>query len=285
MLSYLTAVTFNPTTTLLLTTLAAILGMMTLVWLVSLVRTDVSIVDPFWGLGFVLVASVSFFYLGGFEDELPARRLLLLVLPVVWGLRLGGYLLWRNLKENEEDYRYARMRAKRGKSFQWKSLFVIFWFQAVLLWFISFPLQFGQQNAAGIEPGWLALDWLALDWLDWAGIALFAVGLFFETVGDWQLARFKADPANKGQVLDTGLWRYTRHPNYFGDFCVWWGFFLIACGTPGGWQTILSPIVMSLFLLKVSGVSMLEKDIGERRPAYRKYIQKTSTFFPRWPRN
>lgn len=274
----LPAAILGPTSTLLLTTLAAVLGMMTLVWLVSLVRTDVSIVDPFWGLGFVLVASVSFFHLGGFADKIPARRFLLLVLPAIWGLRLGGYLLWRNLKENEEDYRYARMRAKRGKSFKWKSLFMIFWFQAILLWFISFPLQLGQQGAAA------ELGWLGLGWLDWAGIALFAIGLFFETVGDWQLARFKADPANKGKVLDRGLWRYTRHPNYFGDFCVWWGFFLIACGTPGGWQTILSPIVMSLFLLKVSGVSMLEKDIGERRPAYAEYIRKTSVFFPAPPK-
>lgn len=254
--------------TLLPLTLAAALVLMTGVWLVSLWRRDVSIVDPFWGPGFVLVATVGYFLAGG----AAGRRLLLLVLTAIWGLRLGGYLLARNLRSGEEDYRYQKIRAKYGARFPWLSLVIIFWFQAVLLWFISLPVQIGQ----------LAATPASLTWLDGLGAAVWALGLFFEAVGDRQLARFKADPTNRGKVLDTGLWRYTRHPNYFGDFLVWWGLFLIALATPQGWMTVLSPVVMSLFLIKVSGAGLLEKDIVHRRPQYADYIARTSGFLP-WP--
>jgi steroid 5-alpha reductase family enzyme len=147
----------------------------------------------------------------------------------------------------------------------------VFGLQAALAWVISLPLLAATGSTA------------PLGWLDAAGVALWLVGMIFEAGGDWQLARFKRDPANRGKVLDTGLWRYTRHPNYFGDFCVWWGFFLIALSA-GGWWSIVGPLAMSFLLLKVSGVALLEKDIGERRPAYRDYIRRTNAFFPGPPR-
>ena len=194
------------------------------------------------------------------------------MLTVLWGLRLSMYLLWRNWGHGE-DRRYQAMRAHQGQRFWWLSLLTVFWLQAAILWFVSLPVQV---TAVTDDAG-------PIGWLDAIGGALFLVGFGFETVGDWQLARFKRDPANRGQVMDRGLWRYTRHPNYFGDACVWWGLFLIAaCG--GAWWTILSPVVMTTLLLKVSGVSLLEKSITERRPEYAAYQARTNAFFPGPPR-
>jgi steroid 5-alpha reductase family enzyme len=262
--------TMTPTLTLFLTTLAAALALMFVVWLMSLVRRDVSIIDAFWGPGFALVALVALLTTTGFEG----RRWLLLTLTVVWGLRLGGYLLWRNLKAGEEDYRYRAMRQRHGARFPLVSLFTVFGLQAVLLWFIALPVQVA--IAAAAPARW--------SWLDGLGVGVWAVGLFFEVVGDGQLARFKADPANRGKVLDTGLWRYTRHPNYFGDFLVWWGLFLIALSVPDGWKTVASPLLMSFFLMKVSGVPLLEGKLAKTRPGYREYVERTNAFFPGPPR-
>ncbi|MEM9291727.1 MAG: DUF1295 domain-containing protein [Acidobacteriota bacterium] len=250
------------------TTLLAAAGFMVVIWVVSLVRKDASIIDPFWGPGFVLVAAIGYLYGGGYDE----RRMLLLALVGIWGLRLGIYLLWRNLKEAEEDRRYQAFRRKWGERFPMVSLYRIFLFQAALLWFISLPVQVAQRSESPAQLGWL----------DAVGVALWLVGIFFETVGDWQLARFKANPNNRGKVLDSGLWRYTRHPNYFGDFCIWWGLFLIACSVPWGWATLLSPLLMTVFLMRVSGVTLLEKDLEESKPRYRDYKRKTSAFFP-WP--
>ena len=249
-----------------LTTLAAVLGFLLVAWVVSLLRRDAGIVDAFWGPGFVLVAGVTYLTTDGFGP----RRVLLLGLTALWGLRLGGYLLWRNLKSGEEDYRYRSMRKKHGKVFPWVSLFTVFGLQAVLLWLISLPVQVAMTASRPAE----------LTWLDWLGIGVFSVGFVFETVGDWQLARFKAKPENEGKVLDRGLWRYTRHPNYFGDFLVWWGLFLIALATPHGWKTLASPILMSVFLMKVSGVPLLERKLTETREGYREYAERTHAFFP-----
>lgn len=235
-------------------------------WAFSLLKGDVSIVDSLWSLFFLLAAMAYSFASDGYS----AREQLALILCGVWALRLSGYITWRNWGE-EEDYRYARMRENNSPNFAFKSLYIVFGLQAVLAWFISLPLL-----AATHGPGTLgALDFLAcLLWL---------VGFTFEAGGDLQLARFKANPGNKGKVLDTGFWRYTRHPNYFGDFCVWWSFFLFALAA-GGWWSVLGPVVMTILLLKVSGVAMLEKDIGERRPAYADYVARTSAFFPMPPR-
>lgn len=238
-------------------------------WLVSLLRRDVSIVDVWWGPGFALLAGIAFVL----ADAPGPRGALLVALTSLWGLRLGGHLLWRN-HGREEDPRYARMRRHHGARFAWVSLATVFGLQAVLQWFVSLPVQIAQL-APGTAP---------LGVLDAIGLALFATGLFFESVGDLQLARFRADPANQGRVMDRGLWRYTRHPNYFGDCLVWWGLFAIALSTPLGWLTIAAPLAMTFLLLRVSGVALLERSLVRTRPAYRDYIESTSAFFPRPPR-
>ena len=250
-----------------LTTFAAVTALMLALWLISLKTRDVGIVDPFWGTGFAIVAWLSLFL----NSPPPARVWLLTGLTTLWGLRLSLYLLTRNWGR-EEDRRYAAMRQYHGPRFWWVSLFTVFLLQAVALWFISLPVQLAAVNRSGRSFGWL----------DAAGGLLWTIGFFFETVGDWQMARFQADPANRGKVMDRGLWRYTRHPNYFGDFCVWWGLFLIAA-SGGAYLTIVSPLLMSFLLLRVSGVSLLESTITERRPDYAAYKERTSSFFPMPP--
>jgi len=249
---------------------AAVAVLMLALWIVSLRIRDVSIVDPAWGPAFVVVALVA--ALGGDGDQ--GRRELLLALTAAWGLRLGVHLMRRKLGElGEEDKRYAEMRAKRGEAgFALYSLAVVFGFQALLVLIVSLPLQVAAERPDG-------LDLLVLP-----GVVLWAVGLFFEAVGDHQLDRFKADPTSKGQVMDRGLWRYTRHPNYFGDFCVWWGLFLVALPAGGLWWTAVGPLVMSLLLIQVSGKGLLEKSIGSRRPGYAAYVERTSGFVPLPPR-
>lgn len=246
----------------------AAFGSMFLLWLLSVKLKNTSIVDSWWGPGFVLVAWVTFFTVG---TDAP-RQWLLLGLVTLWGLRLGAYITWRNMGESE-DYRYQRMRKNR-EGFWWKSLFIVFWLQGALMWVISTPLQLGQ---LGNLP-------TALTSSDYLGICLFAVGFYFEAMGDWQLATFKAKASNKGKVMDQGVWRYTRHPNYFGDVCQWWAFYLIAAGSVPGCYTIVGPIVMTFFLLKVSGVAMMDKDQSAKKPQYAEYIRKTSAFIPMPPK-
>lgn len=243
-------------------------AMMTALWVVSLVKRDASIVDPCWGLGFVVLAWASLVFVG----SNGSRPVLLALLTSVWGLRLSTHLFIRNRGEGE-DYRYRAMREKHGDQFWWVSWFTVFGLQGAIMWFVSWPIQFGGIRDAA--PG--------LGWLDACGVALWLVGFFFEVTGDYQLAKFRANPGNQGSVMDRGLWRYTRHPNYFGDFCVWWGLYLIAA-VGGAWWTIASPMLMSFLLLKVSGVALLEKTITERRPKYAAYCERTSAFFPLPPR-
>jgi steroid 5-alpha reductase family enzyme len=253
-------------------TLASVVATMILVWLLSLWRRDASVVDPFWGAGFLLVALVAV----GLNLPPNPRTRLILALTALWGLRLSAFLLWRNWGQ-AEDRRYQAMRRRHGARFWWVSLFTVYLLQAVILWFVSLPIQATAVHAAdqaGEAP---------LRWLDGLGLLLWTIGFFFESVGDWQLARFQAAPANAQRVMDRGLWRYTRHPNYFGDFCVWWGLYLIAA-SGGAWSTLLSPLLMSCLLLKVSGVVLLEKTIADRRPDYAAYQARTAAFFPRPPR-
>ena len=252
--------------TLLLIVLGVMLLMAFAVWGLSLVLHDVSIVDSIWSLFFLAAAIV---FIGHAPADL-ARPWIVLGLVAVWALRLSAYLTWRNWGE-PEDRRYAAMREKHGPGFPVKSLLIIFALQAVLAWIIAMPLYPAMTGAWPIGP------------LDVMGVALVLVGIGFETVADVQLARFKARPGNAGRVLDTGLWRYSRHPNYFGDFCVWWGFYLLALSA-GGWWTVFAPVLMTVLLLKVSGVTLLEKDIRERRPEYADYVGRTSPFFPLPPR-
>lgn len=247
-----------------LATAGGIVGLMLATWLVSLVMRDASIVDIVWGLGFVLVAWIAL-WTGGADT----RSWVVTAMTSAWGLRLAGYLAWRNLGKGE-DFRYQAMRRKYGARFPIVSLFVVFGLQGVLMWVVSLPVQATGGGDIGL--------------LDWLGIGLWALGLFFETTGDLQLAAFKRDPANKGKVLNTGLWRYTRHPNYFGDFCVWWGLYLIALAG-GAWWTAVGPIVMTALLMKYSGAGLLEKTISSRRPGYEEYVRTTNTFFPGPPRS
>jgi steroid 5-alpha reductase family enzyme len=204
------------------------------------------------------------------SEARSARALLVLVLVALWSARLAIYIGWRN-HGHGEDRRYQQIRARNNPGFEWKSLYLVFGLQALLAWVISLPLLAAIHSVA------------PLGLLDAAGVLLWVLGFFFEAVGDAQLARFKADPAHRGQVMDKGLWRYTRHPNYFGEFCLWWGYYLLAVAA-GGWWSLPAPLLMSLLLLKVSGVTLLEQDIAERRPGYREYVQRTSAFVPRAPR-
>jgi steroid 5-alpha reductase family enzyme len=240
---------------------------MLLLWIASVRLRDASIVDPFWGPGFAAIAWTAVAVAGP-----SPRGLLLAALASAWGLRLGLYLAWRN-RGHGEDRRYAAMRAAHGERFWWVSLFTVFLLQAALMWSVSLPLQAGA--ALGRE--------VPLGLLEAAGTALFLAGLLFEAIGDAQLARFLADPANRGRVMDRGLWAWTRHPNYFGDFTAWWGLGLVALGS-GAWWALAGPALMSALLLRVSGVTLLESTIGSRRPGYAEYVARTSAFFPRPPR-
>jgi steroid 5-alpha reductase family enzyme len=249
--------------------LAAVVTYVTAIWLVSLALRNASIVDVFWGLGFALLAALYLVTADGFVG----RRILVTTLVAVWGLRLALYVLWRNWGKGE-DYRYRAWREKAGHKFWWVSFFQVFLLQGVLLWLISAPLLAAQFYGSPDE----------LTVVDLVGALVWAVGFFFEAVGDWQLAAFKADPTNKGKVMQSGLWRYTRHPNYFGDATVWWGYFVIAAGTVHGLWTFFSPVLMTFLLLRVSGVALLERAQVQAKPQYRTYIESTSAFLPWLPR-
>ncbi len=240
--------------------------LMLLTWVISVVVDDASIVDIVWGLGFVLATWAAALA----APEITDRGLLTALLVTVWGLRLSGYLAWRNLGKGE-DKRYQQMRRKNPDGFWLTSLYKVFGLQALLMLIVVVPAVAAQGSES------------TLYWLDYLGVALWLIGLVFETVGDIQLARFKARPDSKGQVMDRGLWRYTRHPNYFGDFCVWWGLYVIALAG-GAWWAVFSPVVMSALLIRYSGAGLLEKTITSRRPGYQEYMQRTNAFFPGPPR-
>lgn len=253
-------------TTLLAESMTILAASFVALWLMSLPLRNASIVDPFWGFGFVVVAWYSSLRFLAFDW----RSILLVALTTLWGLRLTVHLLRRNIGKGE-DRRYAAMRQSIGPQFWWITFFSVFLLQAILLWFIAFPLQIAISQD---EVNRFSI-------LDGLGLTVWGIGFAFETIGDWQLSRFLADPRNSGKVMDRGLWRYTRHPNYFGDACVWWGLYLIAAAGGASW-TVFSPILMTLLLLRVSGVSLLEGTIADRRPGYAEYQAKTSSFVP-WP--
>ncbi|QWF77010.1 DUF1295 domain-containing protein [Amycolatopsis sp. CA-230715] len=244
-------------------TAAATLAAVTVTFGIALARRRYDTIDTFWGLGFAVVAIVAF----GLSEGDFALRLTVTALTVVWGVRLSAHLHLRN-RGLPEDPRYARMAEHAGPG----RIFVrVYLLQAVVLWFVSLPVQFAQYGHGFTVTAWL-------------GVAVWLIGFAFEAVGDEQLRRFKADPANRGEVLDTGLWRYTRHPNYFGDACLWWGLYLLACTWWPGAATILSPVVMTYTLARGTGKPLLEKGMRERRPAYASYVERTSGFFPLPPR-
>lgn len=239
-------------------------ALMFLVWLVSIKLRDVSIVDVFWGLGFVVIAWLSF----GLTGEISGRKMLLVLVTSIWGLRLSVYLAWRK-SGAPEDHRYQAMRQSIGPRFWWISLLLVFGLQGILMNLVALPVMAGQLDTSPV--GFWALP----------GVTLWIVGVLFEAVGDYQLARFKADASQRGKVMDRGLWRYTRHPNYFGDFLVWWGIYFAAQGQ-GSWWTAIGPVVMSFLLLRVSGVSLLERSLKQNKEGYADYMARTNAFFP-WP--
>lgn len=247
---------------------AAILVMMVLLWWLSLVLRNSSIVDIFWGIGFVVVAWLVF--LVAPQGYLP-RRQLVVALVTIWGLRLALHIGVRNWGQ-PEDFRYAKWRQENGASWWWISFFKVFLLQGILMWIISTPIIAAQTS------GFPAI----LTPLDYFGALLWTFGLLFEATGDLQLMRFKADPANKGKLLTTGLWKYTRHPNYFGEAVLWWGYYIIALAS-GSWWTIFSPILMTFLLMKVSGVAMLERTM-KSKPGYEDYMRQTNAFVPWFPR-
>jgi steroid 5-alpha reductase family enzyme len=236
-----------------------------LTWMVSLLRHDASLVDRMWPV-FIVGAGLVYFALLPVQT---VRGLWMAVLGAAWAVRLCLYITWRNWGHGE-DRRYQAIRARNQPNFGFRSLYLVFALQAVLAWIVSAPFLTGM---AAARP---------LGLFDAVGAVLALFGIFFEAIGDAQMARFRADPKSAGQVMDRGLWRYTRHPNYFGEACVWWGIWLMAMGGAGwsGAWSVVSPLLMTWLLLKVSGVRMLEADIGERRPAYREYIARTNAFVP-----
>lgn len=256
-----------PELSLLLSGLATTLAVMAVAWLISIPLRDVSIVDIFWSIN---IAAAGFVYMLG-EAAWSGWPLAVLLLTLAWAARLALHIGVRN-HGGPEDRRYRAMREKRDPGFWWKSAFIVFALQALLAFIVSLPL-------AGIASGQKWNAPLAI-----AGFSIGVFGLVFESVADYQLSRFLSGPRAEGAVMDKGLWRYSRHPNYFGEFCLWWGVFLIA-GAAGAWWSVIGPLVLSFFLLRVSGVSLTEKDIAERRPAYRDYVRRTSVFVPLPPSN
>ncbi len=249
--------------------LAAVTGMMFVGWLLSLVYKNVTVVDSLWGLGFVLIAWISF----GLTEGYVGRKILIGVITTAWGLRLSVHLTWRNWGKGE-DPRYGSWRQASGERFWIISLFKVFLLQALFLCVIALAVQYSQIPS---QPAHFT-------GFDIAGLIIWLIGFGFESVSDWQLARFKTDVANKGKVMDRGLWAYSRHPNYFGECLIWWGIFFIALSTPNSGWTIISPLVITAVLLKMTGIPLMEKTIVDTRPAYRDYIRRTPAFIPWFPK-
>lgn len=253
-----------------LLTLAAAFAVMVITWLLSLRIEDVSIVDIAWGLNFIAIAWTAHLVGDGYSD----RSLLIAVLVTIWGLRLASYIGWRH---DGEDKRYAQMRERQGaERFAVRSLFTVFLLQGGIAWVVSAPVQ-----VAAIDPTPASLGALAI-----LGAAVTLFGIAFEAIADRQLSTFLAHKDESGKsVMDEGLWRYSRHPNYFGNATLWFGIWLIALQTGSAWWTVIGPVVMTFFLLKVSGVALTEKNVKKSRPGYEEYMERTSAFIPLPPRS
>lgn len=240
-------------------------------WLISIVIRDVSIIDMFFGV-ILFAITVNTFLL---SDGVLVRKQLLVLLVGIWMLRITIHLVRRNWGHGE-DPRYSKLRTwvNDDRAFVWLSLRKVFLLQGIVLWFATLPVQFAQVLVSPAELGWLA----------YLGVAVWLVGMIFETVADIQLTRFRADPSTKGAVLKTGLWRYSRHPNYFGELCVWWGLFIIACEHPLGVLTIIGPILYSYLIVNITGQATLDKKLAKERPGYKEYMQSTNGMIPMPPR-
>ena len=248
----------------------AIVVLMGAVLAISVRSGNWSVIDTFWGLGFVVVAIVSYAISTGHGDD--GRRLIALLVPAIWGLRLAGYIHWRNHGKGEDPRYTALMKRRTGPLIPYV-VKTIFWAQGWVMWVVAVPITVAMFEHQPVNA------------LTWVGVGLAAVGLFFEAVGDVQLARFKADPANAGKIMDRGLWAWTRHPNYFGDICVMFAFWLIALGAWVGLVTVFAPILMTNMLITKSGKALLERRMARSRgPEYADYLARTSGLIPRPPR-
>ena len=245
--------------------LATTAVLMAIGWLISVVRRDVGVVDAVWGPA---VTASGIMYLA-VNSGVSLRGQLAVTLAVIWALRLSAHVYYRN-SGRPEDRRYREIRARNEPGFWWKSLYLIFGLQAVLAWIVGLPLYGAVMSADA--PGAI----------DFVGTLLWAFGLLLEVVADYQLARFRRGSTARCGVMSEGLWRFSRHPNYFGEFCLWWGIWLIALAG-GAWWTAIGPALLTFLLLRVSGVALTEKDIAGRRPDYQDYIRRTSAFIPRRP--
>ena len=245
-----------------------ILVVVSLLWMLSVILRNVSIVDLFWGMGFVMVDAWYFYS----TESFGPRQIILFLLVTIWGLRLSLYLAWRNIG-NGEDFRYREFRKNYGKNYWWISFFQTFLLQGVLMWLISSTLWGVNRFQATTS----------LTTLDSIALLIWTFGFVFEAGGDYQLSKFRSDPANKGKVLNTGFWKFTRHPNYFGDAAVWWGYGLL-CISAGSYWFALGSVFMTLLIIKVSGVALLEKTLKSQKPGYAEYVRKTSSFLPWFPK-
>ena len=247
--------------------LVFVAGSATLLWLWSLRIRDVSIIDIFWGPGIAGVVDIA-----AILSQASGPRVSVAIFLVnLWAVRLAVHIFARH---DGEDHRYAAMRRQYGARWWWWSLVQVFLLQAILIWFIAAPVVAAMLSGRG-----------TMTLLDYLGIGIAAVGFLYEALADFQLAGFRADPANKGKVMDRGLWSWSRHPNYFGEAMLWWGFFLIGFSASQAWWLVLSPLVVTFLLLRVSGVSLMEDKIEDRRPAYADYKRRVSAFLPLPPRN
>lgn len=245
----------------------AVLAYMTAFFIAALIKKDNSIVDIGWGPGFVVIAALTLIL----SEGMPFRNLLISGLTAVWGIRLAVHIGFRN-RGRGEDKRYTRWRREWGRWFVVRSFFQIFMLQGILMLIIAYPIILVNHAA---RSGFTVLDA--------AGALVWVFGFIFESAGDYQLSRFKSDPSNKGKIMQSGLWKYTRHPNYFGESVMWWGIFIIALNVTLGWTAVISPVIITLLLLKVSGVSLTEKDYSDN-PAYQEYVRRTNAFIPWFPK-
>ncbi len=246
-----------------------VLLLMTILWLISIPLKNVSIVDIFWGIGYLVAISVYTFL----SDDVFTRQWVLFILVLLWSIRLSGYLFFRNYGK-EEDFRYQEFRRHYGVNrYWWFSFFQVFILQGLLIALVSLPL-------LGVN---LYTQNNELNLIDYVAIVVWIIGFLFESLGDYQLSKFKSNPDNKGKVLNIGLWRYTRHPNYFGDAAVWWSFALFSIASGAYWY-IIGSLVMTFLIIKISGVSLLEKSLKDTKPKYRDYVSRTSAFIPWFPK-
>ena len=256
---------------LILINISTLLACIIALWLLSIKIKDVSIIDMFFGIAIGIMAVISF-YLGAGNEQ---RKLIMLALTLLWVLRYSTHIFARNWGHGE-DVRYAKLRnwVAKPEDFKWLSLKLVFLYQWLIFVLMGLPICVGMSQGSNIELGILGA----------IGACITLLGIIFEGTADYQLKQFKANSANKGKILNTGIWRYSRHPNYFGNSCVWWGLWLISCEVPWGWLTIIGPIAITYFLVKVTGKATLEKKMLKEKPGYADYVASTSGFVLWFPK-